>query len=375
MAGGVNRKISAASARAHTRRAKQNSSFQLPAGIFKTTLVALVIGLSAWAYQAIQPPPSKICGSPDGPPVTGPRIKLRDGRHLAYQEHGVPKDNAQHKIVYLHGIDSCRHDAVIPNFLSPETVKDLGIYVVSFDRPGYGESDPNPKRTVKSMATDIEELADQLGLGHRFYVIGFSMGGQVIWSCLKYIPHRIAGAALVAPAVNYWWTGIPSNLSSQAYSQQLQSDQWAVRVSHYTPWLTYFWNTQKWFPGSSVLARSIDCLSDQDKEILPKLQKREPYAGQVRQQGEFESIYRDMNVGFGTWEFSPLELENPFPNNEASVHVWQGDEDRMVPVLLQRYIAEQLPWIHYHEIPGAGHLLPLADGMCETIVKALLTDG
>lgn len=371
----MNRKISAASARAHTRRAKQNSSFQLPAGIFKTALVALVIGLSAWAYQAIQPPPSKICGSPDGPPVTGPRIKLRDGRHLAYQEHGVPKDNAQHKIVYLHGIDSCRHDAVIPSFLSPETVKDLGIYVVSFDRPGYGESDPNPKRTVKSMASDIEELADQLGLGHRFYVIGFSMGGQVIWSCLKYIPHRIAGAALVAPVVNYWWTGIPSNLSSQAYSQQLQPDQWAVRVSHYTPWLTYFWNTQKWFPGSSVLAQSIDCLSDQDKEILPKLRKREPYAGQVRQQGEFESIYRDMNVGFGTWEFSPLELENPFPNNEASVHVWHGDEDRMVPVLLQRYIAEQLPWIHYHEIPGAGHLLPLADGMCETIVKALLTDG
>ena len=61
---------------------------------------------------------------------------------------------------------------------------------MSFDRPGYGESDPNPKRTVKGMALDIEELADQLGLGSKFYVIGFSMGGQVIWSCLKYIPHR-----------------------------------------------------------------------------------------------------------------------------------------------------------------------------------------
>ena len=71
-----------------------------------------------------------------------------------------------------------------------EIVEELGIYVVSFDRPGYGESDPNPKRTVKSMALDMEELADQLGLGSKFYVIGFSMGGQVIWSCLKYIPHR-----------------------------------------------------------------------------------------------------------------------------------------------------------------------------------------
>lgn len=64
------------------------------------------------------------------------------------------------------------------------------MYVVSFDRPGYGESDPNPKRTLKSMALDVEELADQLGLGSKFYIIGLSMGGHTAWSCLKYIPHR-----------------------------------------------------------------------------------------------------------------------------------------------------------------------------------------
>lgn len=67
---------------------------------------------------------------------------------------------------------------------------DLRIYMVSFDRPGYGESDPDPKRTVKSIALDIEELADQLALGTKFYIVGTSMGGQVVWGCLKYIPHR-----------------------------------------------------------------------------------------------------------------------------------------------------------------------------------------
>ena len=40
------------------------------------------------------------------------------------------------------------------------------------------------------MASDIEELADQFELGPKFYVLGFSMGGEVVWSCLKYIPHR-----------------------------------------------------------------------------------------------------------------------------------------------------------------------------------------
>ncbi|XP_039066150.1 uncharacterized protein LOC120211736 [Hibiscus syriacus] len=97
------------------------------------------------------PPPPKTCGSPDGPPVSASRIKLKDGRHLAYKEHGVPRDAAKYIIVYVHGFDSCRHDAVVANTLSPEIVESLGVYIVSFDMPGYGESDPNPKRTVQSL--------------------------------------------------------------------------------------------------------------------------------------------------------------------------------------------------------------------------------
>ncbi|KAK8651253.1 hypothetical protein V6N13_140862 [Hibiscus sabdariffa] len=367
--GGVNRKISAASARAHTRKAKQNTSFNLPSDLFTKILLVLSVGALAWAYQAIQPPPPKICGSPGGTPITASIIELRDGRHLAYEERGVPRDAAKYKIILVHGFGSCRLDTIN---LSPELVERLGIYIVSFDRPGYGESDPNPKQTAKSMALDIEELADQLRLGSKFYVIGVSMGGQVTWSCLKYIPHRLAGATLIAPAVNYWWSGLPTNLSNQAYQQLFPQDQWVLRVSHYAPWLTYWWNTQKWFPSSSVLANSIDILSSEDIKILMKMPPRNHIVAHLRQQGEYESLHRDIIVGFGKWEFSPVELVNPFPNNEGSVHLWQGDEDKFVPVTLQRYIAQQLPWIQYHELPGAGHMFALADGMWDNIVKALL---
>lgn len=69
-------------------------------------------------------------------------------------------------------------------------IEELGIYLLSFDRAGYGESDPNPKMTEKTTALDIEELADQLGLGTKIFVIGFSMGGEIAWTTLKYIPHR-----------------------------------------------------------------------------------------------------------------------------------------------------------------------------------------
>lgn len=71
-----------------------------------------------------------------------------------------------------------------------EVMEELGVYVLTFDRAGYGESDPNPKRSVKSEAFDIQELADQLHLGPKFYAIGVSIGSYPIWACLKYIPHR-----------------------------------------------------------------------------------------------------------------------------------------------------------------------------------------
>ncbi|KAK7244918.1 hypothetical protein RIF29_39747 [Crotalaria pallida] len=373
MATGVNRRVSAASARAHTRnrnRNKPNRESSFPSGILRTALAVLFIGFLAWAYQAIQPPPPKICGSPDGPPITAPRIKLRDGRYMAYKEHGVPRDAAKYKIVFVHGLDCCRHDAVVADTLSPDVVEELGVYIVSFDRPGHGESDPDPNLTVKSQALDIEELADKLGLGSKFYIIGYSLGGQIVWGCLKYIPHRLASAALLNPAVNYWWSGLPANLTNEAFYQLKLQDQWVFRVAHYAPWLTYWWNTQQWFPSSSLTAKSTDVYSRQDMELLSKRSYRESFV--VRQQGEYETVHSGLNFAFGSWEFSPLDLENPFPTNEGSVHIWQGDEDLAIAAKLQPYIAKKLPWIHYHELQGAGHLFPYADGMSDTIIKSLL---
>ncbi len=71
-----------------------------------------------------------------------------------------------------------------------ELVEELQIYFLFFDRAGYGESDPNPSRSVKSDAYDIQELADKLQIGSKFYVIGISMGAYPVYGCLKYLPQR-----------------------------------------------------------------------------------------------------------------------------------------------------------------------------------------
>ncbi|XP_048444863.1 uncharacterized protein LOC103942131 [Pyrus x bretschneideri] len=332
--------------------------------------IALTVGLLGWAYQALKPPPPKICGSPDGPPVTSPRVKLSDGRHLAYREFGVPKEEAKHKIIVIHGFLSSK-DMSLP--VTQELIEELRIYFLFFDRAGYGESDPYPSRSVKSEAFDIQELADKLLIGSKFYVIGISMGAYPVWSCLKYIPHRLSGASLVVPFVNYWWRHFPADLLRESLGKLQLSDQWTFRVAHYTPWLLHWWMTQKWFPSLSILAGNNAIFCPKDLEMLQKLSET-PTIGQekIMQQGEHESLFRDILAGYGKWEFDPLDLSNPFPDNEGSVHIWQGYEDRIIPYKLNRYIAEELPWIRYHEVPDFGHFLMFDKNQCEAVLKALL---
>ncbi|XP_047966935.1 uncharacterized protein LOC125211249 isoform X2 [Salvia hispanica] len=250
----------------------------------------------------------------------------------------------------------------------------LGIHFVSFDRPGYGESDPDPNRTMKSLALDIEELGHQLQLGTKFYIIGNSMGGLAVWGCLKYIPHRLAGAALIAPVVNYWWPSFPPTLATEAYNLQPVQDHWALRVARHTPWLVYWWNTQKLFTGSSAVT-GIPTFTGPDLQVIAKLAgsgaavSHKPYA---TQQGVHESYHRELMVGFGHRDLDPMQIENPFPHGEGSVHLWHGIDDGVVPVSLQRYIAEQLPWVQYHELPNAGHLFSFGETAAKDAILSKL---
>lgn len=81
--------------------------------MFGVAALALGVGVLVYAYQSIKPPPSKICGTPNGPPVKSPRVKLSDGRHLAYRERGVPRESAKFKLILVHGFD-CSKDIYLP---------------------------------------------------------------------------------------------------------------------------------------------------------------------------------------------------------------------------------------------------------------------
>ncbi|CAA0824291.1 alpha/beta-Hydrolases superfamily protein [Striga hermonthica] len=313
-----------------------------------------------------------MCGSKGGPPVTSPRVRLDDGRHLAYKERGVAREIAKHKIIIAHAYADSKYF----NFqISDEVLKELQICIVTFDRAGYGESDPNPGRSVKSEAFDIQELADKLQLGPKFYVMGLSIGAYAVYGCLKYIPHRLSGVALVVPLTNFWWPCFPDKLFRDALNGLLVAQRWTYRVAHYAPWLVHWWMTQSWLPSLSSLVGKPDPFSRSDLEILEQLASKAPTPGQgmETQQGLHESLHRDLMVAFGKWDFDPTDIRNPFVDGEGHVDMWVGHEDKVFPFELARYLSRQIPWIRYHEVADAGHLLIYKETNCEAIFRELVS--
>jgi pimeloyl-ACP methyl ester carboxylesterase len=106
--------------------------------------------------------------------VTEADIRLADGRTLhAYEmaAHGIASrpgtPGSPVAVFWLHGS---------PNIGSPPeplfaAAEANGLRWVSYDRPGYGGSDPREGRTVASAAADVAAVADSLGIG-RFAVLG-----------------------------------------------------------------------------------------------------------------------------------------------------------------------------------------------------------
>jgi pimeloyl-ACP methyl ester carboxylesterase len=108
------------------------------------------------------------------PPERVGTSALSDGRRLAWSEWGAPDGRP---VLLCPGAGTSRWlglDAV--------AVRDLGVRLVSVDRPGLGGSDPAPDRTLLSWADDVARLARARGLV-RLRAVGFSQGAPFALAC------------------------------------------------------------------------------------------------------------------------------------------------------------------------------------------------
>jgi len=124
----------------------------------------------------------------------GAFVETRDGRRLTYEQAGDPNGQA---VFVLHGTPGSRFSGQHPD---PARVSAAGLWVITYDRPGYGGSDRQPGRSVADCVADVALIADELGI-ERFAVTGGSGGGPHSLAVAAGLPERVTRAeANVSPA-------------------------------------------------------------------------------------------------------------------------------------------------------------------------------
>lgn len=71
---------------------------------------------------------------------------------------------------------------------------DRGVRLITYDRPGYGDSTPAPGRAVSAAAADVATIAEYLGV-ERMAVWGISGGGPHALACAALLPDIVVAAA------------------------------------------------------------------------------------------------------------------------------------------------------------------------------------
>lgn len=118
---------------------------------------------------------------------TGCEFVERDSRRLAFETYG---DDNGAPVFFLHGMPGSR----IGHYFLPEQLS--GIKLISYDRPGYGQSDRREGRAVAESAADVARVADELGL-ETFGVLGRSAGGMHALACAALLGERVNSAVIL----------------------------------------------------------------------------------------------------------------------------------------------------------------------------------
>lgn len=127
-------------------------------------------------------------------------VRAADGRTLAVHEAGR-RDGVP--VLVHHGTPGSA--VVFPGWVADAETH--GIRLISYDRAGYGESTPNPRRDVASIASDVAAIAGALGIG-RLYTWGISGGGPHALACAALLPELIVAAVSVAGPAPYEAEGL-----------------------------------------------------------------------------------------------------------------------------------------------------------------------
>ncbi|EMD27561.1 hydrolase, Alpha/beta hydrolase family [Amycolatopsis azurea DSM 43854] len=238
-------------------------------------------------------------------------------------------------VVWHHGTPNI---GAPPSPLFPAAER-LGLRWVSYDRPGYGGSSPRPGRDVASAASDVEKVADALGI-ERFAVYGHSGGGPHALACAALLPERVSamvGVASIAPYSDSWdWFAGMSAAGVGSLTAALAGREEKERHE-----ATAEYDAEMFTPSDHA------ALADDWKWLLDVV-------GPALEGGPGALIDDDLAY-VAPWGFQPSDVKAP-------VLLLHGGADRIAPVGHGEWLARQCPTAEVRVFPEDGHISVLRQG-------------
>jgi pimeloyl-ACP methyl ester carboxylesterase len=134
------------------------------------------------------------------PPRRDSKVRLSDGRALAWCEWGTPSGPT---VLAFHGTPGSR-----VWWPGEAQTTAAGVRLLTVDRPGYGGSDPIPGRAVVDWAGDVAELTRHCGID-RFGVVGWSGGAPYAAAVAACLPDRLTGVCIAcSQSITYALPGV-----------------------------------------------------------------------------------------------------------------------------------------------------------------------
>jgi len=265
-------------------------------------------------------------------------VRVADGRHVAWSEWGA--ENGRPVLMQPAGGMSGGLG------LDAGAVRDLGIRLVGFDRPGMGRSDPHAEGTLVSWADDVRQAVHAREL-RRPLALGVSLGAPFALA--------IAAAGVVEAAA---WVAGTDDLAHPAFAAVLAPAVAATveearerpaalreRLASVTP--------------DEVADRWTREGSDRDRAVLEDEGLAERFRPPLREgfRSGAGSYARDVELALGAWPFAPEDVAVP-------VDVWYGSEDAYPSHAPDRgwRLATRLPRGRQLVVPGEGGTLAWTRG-------------
>ncbi|KAF9593813.1 hypothetical protein IFM89_025522 [Coptis chinensis] len=313
-------------------------------------------------------------------PPSATLVQLPDGRQMAYHERGVSAETARFSLLSPHSFLSSRL-AGIPG-IKESLLQDFGVRLITYDLPGFGESDPHPNRNLNTSALDMLHLADALGVNDKFWVVGYSGGGVHAWAALSYIPDKLAGAAMFAPIVNPYDSSMTKEERYGIWERWTQKRKLMHFLARRFPSLLKYFYRRSYLSGEhGQLDKWLSLsLGKKDKTLIEEPIFEEFWQRDVEEslrQGNIRPFVEEAVLQVSRWGFSLANIQIQRKRQEKGIipwlksmyahpelewagflgpiHIWQGMDDQVVTPSTAEFVGRLVPGATVHKLPGEGH--------------------